>query len=178
MRELGRVFRTFCHSKHTTWIDLVPDINRWFNLVTHDSTGFTPFELQFGTKPTHELAALLKLPPSVVTSQEVKIRLANERLRSRAKARKDAHDANKTFTTYSIGDKVWLKALHLSNALQKEIKKLFLLYDGPIVVTNLIGKNAYELVNPIDGTRRGTFNVINLKPFISETVTSGNTVNM
>lgn len=169
MRELGRVFRTFCHNKHTTWIDLVPKINVWFNLVTHDATGFTPLELQFGTKPKHELAALLKLPPNVVvTSQEVKVGLANERLQSRAKARKEAHDAHKTFTTYNIGDKVWLKALHLSNAIQKEIKKFFLLYDGPFVVNKLVGNNAYELVSPVDGTLRGTFNVIHLKPFIAE----------
>lgn len=58
---------------------MVPKINEWFNLVTHDATGFTPLELQFSTKPKHELAALLKLPPNVVvTSQEVKIGLANE----------------------------------------------------------------------------------------------------
>ncbi|KAG8239811.1 hypothetical protein J437_LFUL019373, partial [Ladona fulva] len=51
MRELSRVFRTYCSEKHTEWLKLIPWINVWFNEVAHESTGITPTEVHFGRKP-------------------------------------------------------------------------------------------------------------------------------
>jgi hypothetical protein len=59
MRELGRVFRVYCHEKHTMWAYVIPKIMIWFNVTTHSSTCITPYELHFGRKPTREIAQLI-----------------------------------------------------------------------------------------------------------------------
>jgi hypothetical protein len=55
MREIGRICRTYCNEKHTTWLKFVPLITRWINITTHESTGVTPFELQHGRRPDREI---------------------------------------------------------------------------------------------------------------------------
>ena len=42
MRELGRIFRAYCHAKHSEWPMYVGKIEEWLNCTTHESTGFTP----------------------------------------------------------------------------------------------------------------------------------------
>lgn len=44
MRELGRLFRAYCHDRHTSWATFVPEISQWLNCTTHSGTGFTPYE--------------------------------------------------------------------------------------------------------------------------------------
>lgn len=51
MRELGRMFRTYCRKKHTTWYNHLSLIEDFLNITMHDSTGFTPLELQYGINP-------------------------------------------------------------------------------------------------------------------------------
>lgn len=45
MRELSRLFRVYCHQRHTDWYLLVPYINNWLNEVHHDSIKTTPMRL-------------------------------------------------------------------------------------------------------------------------------------
>ncbi|KAF4523986.1 hypothetical protein B566_EDAN013828 [Ephemera danica] len=48
MRELGRLFRSYCNDCHTKWADSLPTIQFLLNVTTRSSTDMTPFELQFG----------------------------------------------------------------------------------------------------------------------------------
>ena len=80
MREIGRIFRAYCHAKHSEWPLYVQKIENWLNCITHESTGFTPYELVRGTRPTRILEQLFDYPPETNTiDQNVKLRLANER---------------------------------------------------------------------------------------------------
>lgn len=45
MRELGRLFRTYCHESHSEWPRYVQYIEWVLNHTTHEATGFTPQEL-------------------------------------------------------------------------------------------------------------------------------------
>lgn len=42
MRELGRLFRTYCHDNHAEWPHYVQYIEWVLNNTIHESTGFTP----------------------------------------------------------------------------------------------------------------------------------------
>jgi len=41
-REIGRILRTYCHSKHTKWVSFIKKIEFWINNTTHSTTGHTP----------------------------------------------------------------------------------------------------------------------------------------
>lgn len=34
IREIGRIFRTYCHAKHSTWPDYVKSSEKWLNEKT------------------------------------------------------------------------------------------------------------------------------------------------
>lgn len=167
MRELGRMFRTYCHHKHTTWVDCLPIIQEWLNVTTSCAHGFSPHELHFGEQPTRVINDLLHLPPPTVpplgTTQ--KIVLASERMLTRAARRKTAHDNKKRPTVFSEGDLVLLRSNHLSSAYDKEIAKFFMLYEGPFKIGKVVGHNAYRLID-VRNKDRGVHNVVNLKKYI------------
>ena len=138
MRELGRIFRAYCHAKHSEWPLYVQRIENWLNCVTHESTGFTPYELVRGKRPPRILEQLFDYPPETNTiNQDVKLRLANERLLTKGERRKRRHDMKGKCVKYEIGQLVLVKRHDLSNAQDKEIKKLFLLYEGPYEIIEI-----------------------------------------
>ena len=81
MREIGRILRAYCHAKHSEWPSYVNKIEEWLNCTTHESTGFTPYELVKGTRPPRILEQLFNYPPeSNARGMDIKVRLANENL--------------------------------------------------------------------------------------------------
>ena len=42
MREQGRIFRAYCHAKHSESPLYVKRVENWLNSTTHESTGYTP----------------------------------------------------------------------------------------------------------------------------------------
>lgn len=169
MRELGRLFRTYCSASHNSWVKCLEQIEEWLNSVHHESTGFAPFELHFNQKIDLNIAKLFKYPTSdaVEIPHNAKLVLAREKLIRRGNKRKQLHeDKYPVKTVFAIGDLVLLKSLHLSKLLAKQTKKFFLLFEGPYQVSAIAGQNAYELVEE-SGSVKGVFNVINLKPYKS-----------
>ena len=67
----------------------VSKIEDWLNCTTHESTGFTPYELVKGTRPPRILEQLFNYPPESNTIDvDIKLRLANESLLSKGERRK------------------------------------------------------------------------------------------
>ena len=93
----------------------------------------------------------------------IKIRLANENLLSKGERRKRRHDARGKWMKYEIGQLVLVKRHDLSNAQEKEIKKFFLLYEGPYEVIEVKMQNAYVLQDRETKEIVGTHNATNLK---------------
>lgn len=52
IKEVKRCLRTYCSNKHQNWARCIPDINICLNEVQHETTGFTPNELQLVIKDT------------------------------------------------------------------------------------------------------------------------------
>ena len=134
MREIGRIFRAYCHAKHTEWPSYVKKVEEWLNCTTHESTGFTPYELIRGTRPPRILEQLFEYPPEgQVLDRNMRIRLANENLLTRGERRKQKHDAKGKWTKYEVGQLVLVKRHDLSSAQDREIKKFFLLYELSLI---------------------------------------------
>lgn len=45
MQELGRLFRTFCSEKHTSWVNWLSDFQTIPNELPHISTGLSPVDI-------------------------------------------------------------------------------------------------------------------------------------
>ena len=97
--------------------------------------------------------------------RDVKIRLANESLLTKGERRKQKHDGKGKWVKYEIGQLVLVRRHDLSSAQDKEIKKFFLLYEGPYEVVNIKMDNAYVLRNQTTGELVGTHNATNLKRY-------------
>ena len=164
MREIGRIFRAYCHAKHSEWPLYVKKVESWLNSTTHESTGYTPHELIKGTRPPRILEQLFDYPSeNAPMDVSIKIRLANENLLSKGEGRKNRHDTRGKWMKYEIGQLVLVKRHDLSNAQEKEIKKFFLLYEGPYEIIEIKMQNAYVLQDRETKEIVGTQNASNLK---------------
>lgn len=167
MRELGRMFRTYCHQKHSLWPKYIPYIEWTLNNVRHESTHQTPSALFLKHNEHNPLAHVIQFPDqNVHNNYQSTLTLAQEIQVSKAEARIKRHKEKLNPTLFKINDLVLVRTHKLSNQLDKKISKFFLLYDGPFKVKSIKTVNAYELVHPDDHTPKGTHNIIHLKPYI------------
>ena len=166
MREIGRIFRAYCHTKHSEWPRYVKNIEDWLNCTTHESTGFTSYELIKGTRPSRILEQLFNYPPENNTIDvNIKLQLANENLLTKGEKRR--HDSNGKWTKYEVDQLVLVRRHDLSSAQDKEIKKFFLLYEGPYEIIEVKMDNVYVLHNQVTREIVGTHNATNLKIYWS-----------
>ena len=111
----------YCHAKHSEWSAYVGKIEEWLNCTTHESTGFTPYELVKGTRPPRILEQLFNYPPESNTrGLEVKLKLANENLLTKGERRKQRHNAKGKWTKYEVGQLVLVRRHDLSSAQDKD----------------------------------------------------------
>lgn len=80
-----------------------------------------------------------------------------------ANKRKKQADKHTIARQYEPGDLVWIRKHSLSDANQKRIQKLCLLYSGLFQIIEILRKNAY-LVGNRDGNIIGAFNSRMLRP--------------
>lgn len=162
-REIGRLLRYFCAKKHTKWAEKLSQIESLINHAIHESTGYAPVEVHFGTTPN--LLSLENLNfPELYTIPGNIIMLTREKLVAKAERRKLKHDRKHQTVVFQPGDRVWVRNVEASSAQNKEIKKMFALYKGPYQISRVAGNNAYKLTDN-DGGTLGIHNVTNLKKY-------------
>jgi transposase InsO family protein len=136
--------------------------------------GTTPFRLNYGRQP--------RLPVSVTDPQALQpqdwadrmiygladakrhIRLAQER-------QKKYYDKGRSDIIYSVGERVMLNARNISLRRVGDntfTPKLLPKWIGPYTITEVIGKGAYRLDLPPAMKAHPVFNVVSLKPFLSD----------
>lgn len=168
MRELGRMFRTYCHKKHSTWPQYVPYIEWSLNNVRHESTHQTPSTLFLQTLKSNPLTQFIHFPHNEDPPDHYQqLTLAQEVQLSKAESRKKRQSERLNPTLFKVGDLVLVRTHRLSNQIDKKIAKFFLLYDGPFKIKSIKTVNAYELVHPDDDTPKGTHNTIHLKLYVA-----------
>ncbi|KAF0746040.1 Integrase catalytic domain-containing protein [Aphis craccivora] len=107
-RELGRMFRTYCHKQHSLWPQYVLYIEWTLNNIRHESTHHTPSAL------------------FLQNTQEVQL--------SKSEYRKKYQRERLNPTFFKINHLDLVRTHKLSNKIDKKISKFFLLYDGPLKV--------------------------------------------
>lgn len=163
MRELNRLFRTYCHKKHTGWVEYLGKIEWLFNSTPHLTTQYSPFEILKGANPPNPLSSCLL--PYVATAGEQKSVAAIQReVQQRLTALADKRLQNSRHQDkFNIGDMVLLRQPTLSNASVKFTAKFALPYSGPFRITNNPYANVYTLMDPVREIAKGNFNIKNLK---------------
>lgn len=170
MRELGRLFRTYCYDQHMEWPRYIKYIEWVLNNTVHEATGFTPRELflrQSRYSPIHEA---IECPPSASIDVNMQLIMANEVQNTKAEWRKLRHDRRGKPIQFVVGELVLVRAHRQSSAVDKCIRKFFLLYEGPYSVAEVKNVNAYVLVNPDTKVTVGTYNVVFLRKYFSPTI--------
>ena len=164
MREIGRLFRTYCHEKHTSWMQYVNTIENLLNSTTHYTTECTPTELHFG-KPLHdEILKYIQFSENKLLNQKYLITFARKNIKKNFARRSKNQKISKVIL--KEGDYVLLRVRHLSNALDKVTKKFFHLFEGPYVINRVIGINAFALCDINDSTKEiGIYNRTNLRKY-------------
>lgn len=165
IRSLGRCFRLLVNEKHASWVSQLEKINEWLNSVVHSSTGFTPYELQYGQPPPRPLVDKIMFPEDVNSiSHGQKLDKAYNNIKFVSERRKLTHTPSKPYK-FQIGDRILVRVSHLSSAANKCIDKFFHLYERPFVMKEEVGPNAYLLINPENNMIIGKYNAYHLKSY-------------
>lgn len=165
-KEINRLLRSYCYSSHQKWAHMLKQVEECLNNVTHESTGFTPLELQFGQKKMSPFVKNI-IFPEVERDERNILLLARERLISKSEKRKLRKKPRKV-VQFQVGDKVLVRNHPLSSADNHQIKKFFLIYSGPYMVQSVAGANSYNLIGVEDGKAIGLRNVRDLKTWHPE----------
>ncbi|PZC76249.1 hypothetical protein B5X24_HaOG204855 [Helicoverpa armigera] len=166
-KELGRLFRAYCHNSQRKWVGVLSTIGHSYNNTIHSSTGFTPCEVLKGENPK------LIFDKSLGDNPDVRPLLSVEEIRKRAKdnlmkaatVRSQGHDKRYKVKTLNLGDLVKVKRDNRSDAAAKISKEFSLLYDGPYKVGGIPHANAYMLVDPVSSDVIGTYNAVHLERY-------------
>lgn len=162
-REIGRILRTYCHEKQTTWPAYVPFMNILFNNMIQESTGLSPVCLHFGRSADYDWTSrLCPIQEELLPTHQTLIETAKKRMVMLAEKRKKTRKGHPGF---KVGELVLLREKPTSNFFSKETKKLFLIFSGPYKIQRVIKENAYELWCDKKNSTRGVFNAESLRPF-------------
>lgn len=165
MRELSRLFRTFCSEHHTLWANEVPKLADFLNSVVHESTGFSPRELQLKEGPLSLLRDRVEYPPSgTPLPYEAKLILAQESMQGRL-ARRSVTNPKPSSCNFTVGDLVLLRSNPVSSTIRSEMKKFLLLFEGPYKIKKKIAPATFILVSPDSDKERGMFHASHFKTY-------------
>lgn len=166
IKEVKRCLRTYCSTKHRTWPDFIPKINQVLNELQHDTTKYTPNELQHGTRDIRFWEDIIHNPFQQEESFQAKVN--NTYLRIRQKQRKRSQKLNDKHqsTHLQIGDYVLIKNHSLSNKLAGETAKLFEIYQGPYQIDTILGHSTYNVKDSKTGKVFGPYHISAIKKYI------------
>lgn len=167
MRELSRLFRTYCHNQNSSWALHLSNIENLFNTLPHSSTGYSPHEIIYGTRPPlpldHLIQNYLPSPPQPKPKEEL-YKLVKQKLHTAALHRKQLCTKNDTL---NLGDLVLLRVPSISDASKKIYAKFQFLYDGPFRATKHPHPNTYTITELTCDKVKRTYNIKNLKLYHS-----------
>lgn len=164
-REIGRLLRTYCFDQHTKWPNYLEKIEEWMNKVRSEVTEMTPWEIIKGEIPKQPLEEIINFPEreNKDKKKEEIVQMVASRIKKKAE-KLESKQKNKKNVKYEIGQHVLIKNHDLSNAQNKEIKKLFHIFNGPVIVTRIVSQNTLAVRN-IDSEREELVNVSEVRPY-------------
>ena len=122
-----------------------------YNNVKNASTGFMPFELNYGYHSRVSYKKNLDPRSQSKTAEELSSKLRNlmaacqQNLYHAQELQNQAHNKGVKPQSYAPGDKVWLSSKYLKTKWNSKLKAKFF---GLFQVLHLVGKQAYKLKLP------------------------------
>ena len=122
-----------------------------YNNAKNASTGFTPFELNYGYHPRVFYEEDLDLRSKSRTAEELSSKLrelmtiCQQNLNHAQELQKRGHDKGVKPQSYASGDKVWLSSKYLKTKRNHKLEAMFF---GFFRVLHPVDKQAYKLKLP------------------------------
>jgi hypothetical protein len=175
-RTLIEQLRSHVDEHQADWDILLPQLQRANNTAVCVTTGYTPFEMNYGRRVQTELDAELEAEDAVLQQQQPAVAAypgaeelarrreqveadARQRIeRAQQKQRKDA-ERGRRMPDIAAGDRVWLSNRNMRLDGQGRVRKLEPLYCGPYEVMELHGSNAAKLRLPVGCRLHPVFNL-------------------
>jgi hypothetical protein len=162
-RTLEQMLRMFINPTQDNWDELLPAAEFACNNAVHDSTGHTPFVLNYGRHPATPLDVRIRRDqvPSVqdfVGIRQAALQEAKKCLLKAQQRQKSYADTKRREVTFEIGDQVLLSTKNIKlNA--PGTRKLLPRFIGPFEVLQRVGEVAYKLNLPAEMRLHNVFHV-------------------
>jgi RNase H-like domain found in reverse transcriptase/Reverse transcriptase (RNA-dependent DNA polymerase)/Integrase zinc binding domain len=174
-RSVGQVLRTMIRPDQTDWVEKIPMTEFAINSNISSSSGFAPFELNYGHMPMiiGGISPIEKAKPGVrnfVNQAISNLEMAHDAIiESRVRQTHQANKKRKAETPFAVGDKVYLSTENI--ALPKgRARKLMPKFIGPYKVTKSHpNESRYTLDLPAELKARRihpTFHVTRLRHYV------------
>lgn len=176
-RVIEEILRHYVREDQSDWDELLPVAEFAINSAKNQSTGYSPFYLNYGREPLTPAAFLtevgkkaMQVRSSVLAEQVVQTtREALARAKeSIAKAQtQQAKYANRSRRElgFQRGDLVRMSTKNLSRRVDAGVRKLDKLWVGPLTVTEQVGRDSYRLALPKGMQMHDVVHVSLLEPY-------------
>ena len=171
-QSVEHYFRAYCNYVQDDWASKAPRAQFAYNVSVHSTIGKSPWEAAYGSFPS--LPATVEddstegeAPAAKITAEEVAKDHADlmARWNSAAEATAKYYNRKHTPMHYKIGDLVMLSSKHVRQ--QRPSKKLSDRFLGPFEITQLRGRQAYELALPTQWKIHPVFHVSLLEKYVT-----------
>jgi hypothetical protein len=162
---------------HNEWDTCLSTAEFAINNSHHESTGTTPFRLNFGRDPRLPLSipdpATSKVPSAASFADRMQegLTTAKKCLVAAQQRQKRQYDKSHREVSFNEGDQVLLSTKHINMRTptgKRTTKKLLPKWIGPFAIEKRIGSVAYRLSLPPKMQIHPVFHVSLLKPYLSD----------
>jgi len=142
------------------------------NNTVCSSTGYTPSELMYGKERPNIFKKMMpkELWPEQEDEIEKKIRRTYAKMKKRAMEREKCRKQGNAKWNPELNEKVLVRTQPMSDAIRGITSKFVHLFQGPYIISKILGHSAYELRDE-HGKTRGEFNKKQLKQYKEEPLT-------
>jgi hypothetical protein len=171
-KTLEQMIRAYINTRQDNWDELLPYCELAYNNSKSESTGFTPFYLNFGQEvnlPSSLVAGSLSHPNAAVedllSSLSDSLSVASANLKSAQEHQRKYANLKRRDEEYKVGDRVMLSTADINFAVGT--KKLLAKYIGPFTIIERVSSAAYKLDLPKNLRIHPVINISRLDRFVA-----------
>lgn len=166
-KEIGKLFRLYCHDKHNTWPQYVNFFEKTLNENYNYTTEYTPQELATGQRPIRVWSKYIQKIPTANMTKPLHLKQAEAKTNIQRKAdrRKLKFDAGHRLQRFQIGESVLLKTNPVGRSEDNTAKKFFKLFEGPYTLTERVGRNTFIVTDIAKNKSLGKYHGSSLRKY-------------
>ena len=161
------MFRIFCYKEQSKWPEFLSFFETAINENYHDTTEYTPAELDSGTKPERFWNNYLRRPKTynLPLPVQCKNQLVKDRIVEKGRKRADKFNTTHKLTNFVVGEKMLLKAIPVGRRDINVAAKFFRLYNGPYLLAEQLAPHTF-IVTTLDRTKTvGKYHASSLRKY-------------